>query len=156
ARHQRQIAPLLYRRALFAEAHDFRLYDLFTDDGSVNEDVIAYSNRRGPDGALVVYHNRYARTQGWIRVSCAYAEKGEAGDRHLAQVTLGEALGASAGATTFLVCRDAVSGLHYVHRSRAVAEHGLRFVLEAYACQVLVDWREVVDSEVSPWTALAD
>jgi hypothetical protein len=37
-----------------------------------------------------------------------------------------------------------------------VAEHGLRFVLEAYACQVLVDWREVVDSEVSPWTALAD
>src|SRR5208337_410616 len=31
ARHEREIAPLLRRRALFAEARDFLLYDFFTD-----------------------------------------------------------------------------------------------------------------------------
>ena len=46
ARHEREIAPLLHRRELFAESHDFRLYDFFTDEGWVNEDVFAYSNRQ--------------------------------------------------------------------------------------------------------------
>src|SRR5262245_27112962 len=39
ARHEREITPLLERRALFAEAREFLLYDFFTDDGHVNEDV---------------------------------------------------------------------------------------------------------------------
>jgi glycosidase len=156
ARHQRQIAPLLHRRALFADAHDFRLYDLFTDEGWVNEDVIAYSNRRGSERGLVVYHNRDARTQGWIRASAAYAEKTGAGDRHLVQATLGDALGASAEAMGCLVCRDAVTSLQYLHRSRTVAQRGLRFVLEAYACHVFLDWHGVGDDETHPWTVLAD
>ena len=156
ARHERQIAPLLHRRALFAEAHDFRLYDFVIDDGWVNEDVFAYSNRCGGERGLVVYHNRYARTQGAIRASCAYAEKTGTGDRKLVQHTLGEALGASAEGATCLVCRDAVTGLQHLHRSSVVAVHGLRFALEAYACHVFLDWREVADDERHPWTVLAD
>ncbi len=156
ARHERQIAPLLHRRELFAEAHAFRLYDFFTDDGRVDEDVFAYSNRRGGERALVVYHNRYARAQGWIRTSCAYAEKSGTGDRRLVQATLGEALGAARDAATFLVCRDAVTGLEYLHRSGALAEAGLRLALEAYTCHVFLDWREVVDDGARPWTILAD
>src|SRR5262249_24116172 len=73
ARHERQIAPLLHCRELFAQSYDFRLYDFFTDDGWVNEDVFAYSNRRGGERELVVYRNRYGRTRVWIRASCAYA-----------------------------------------------------------------------------------
>jgi glycosidase len=155
-RHQRQIAPLLYRRPLFAEARDFRLYDFFTDEGWANEHVIAYSNRRGDERALVVYHNRYARTEGWIRTSCAYAEKTGAGEHRLAQATLGDALGASSETATCLACRDTVTGLQHLHRSPAVAEKGLHFVLEAYECHVFLDWREVVDDEAHPWTVLAD
>jgi hypothetical protein len=63
ARHERQIVPLLHRRELFAQSHDFRLYDFFTDDGWVNEDVFAYSNRHRCERALVIYHNRYARAE---------------------------------------------------------------------------------------------
>jgi hypothetical protein len=155
-RHQRQIAPLLYRRALFAEARDFRLYDFFTDDGRVNEDVIAYSNQHGDERALVVYHNRYASTQGWIRTSSAYAENTGAGDRLRQQSTLAQALGAADSASTAWLCRDAVSGLHHVHRSRRVAEEGLRFGLDAYTCHVFVDWREVSDDETHRWTTLAE
>ena len=75
ARHEREISPLLHRRALFADVKEFLLYDFYTDDGRVNEDVFAYSNRLGEQRTLVVYNNRYADTRGWIRVSCAYAEK---------------------------------------------------------------------------------
>jgi hypothetical protein len=38
-RHQREIFPLLHRRHIFAEVSDFVLYDFWTSDGSVNEDV---------------------------------------------------------------------------------------------------------------------
>ncbi|HET7340693.1 MAG TPA: alpha-amylase family glycosyl hydrolase, partial [Methylomirabilota bacterium] len=154
AEHGRRIAPLLHRRELFAEAHTFRLYDFFTDEGWVNEDVFAYSNAHDGARALVVYHNRYAQTRGWLRMSCAWAEKGA--DRRLVQATLGEALGASTDSARFLVCRDSVTGLEHLHRSRTLAESGLRLELEAYTCHVFLDWREVVDDGVHPWGALAE
>jgi glycosidase len=156
ARHERQIAPLLRRRELFAQSHDFRLYDFFTDAGWVNEDVFAYSNRRGGERALIVYHNRYAQTRGWIRRSSAYADKPGDGGRRLVQQTLGEALGLSRDAGRFLICRDTVTGLEYLHRSCALADAGLRLELEAYACHVFLDWREVVADGAQPWDTLTD
>jgi glycosidase len=143
ARHEREIAPLLHRRALFAEARDFRLYDFFTDEGWVNEDVFAYSNRHGAERALVVYHNRYAHTRGALRMSCAYAEKTDDGGRHLAQQALGDALGLSGDERTSVAFRDAFTGLEYLHPSRALVEKGLRLELEAYQSHVFLDWREV-------------
>src|SRR5205823_14501249 len=44
-RHEREIFPLLAKRDLFAEAGSFLLYDFFTESGTVDEDVFAYSNR---------------------------------------------------------------------------------------------------------------
>jgi len=44
ARHEWQIFPLLRRRYLFADMENFLLYDVFSTDGYVNEDVFAYSN----------------------------------------------------------------------------------------------------------------
>ena len=40
-RHEREIFPLLRRRHLFAEVENFLLYDFFTPEGNVNEDVFA-------------------------------------------------------------------------------------------------------------------
>ena len=156
ARHERQIVPLLHRRELFAQSHDFRLYDFFTDDGWVNEDVFAYSNRHRGERALVIYHNRYAQTRGWIRASCAYAEKSGAGGRRLVQQTLGEALHLSHETARFVIFRDAVTGLEYVHPSRALAVDGLRLELEAYTCRVFLDWREVVADDTRPWDTVAE
>jgi glycosidase len=155
AEHERRIAPLLHRRELFAEADAFRLYDLYTEEGWVNEDVFAYSNEHHGARALVVYHNRYARAEGWLRASCAWADK-RAPDRRLVQASVGDALGASHDPAAFLVCRDVVTGLEHLHRSRALAESGLRLALEAYTCHVFVDWRHVVDDGVRPWGVLAD
>ena len=68
-RHEREIVPLLHRRGDFAEARDFLLYDVAADGGGVDEHVFAYSNGSGPSRSLVVYHNRYGETAGWIRDS---------------------------------------------------------------------------------------
>src|SRR3989442_10793408 len=73
ARHEREIFPLLHRRPLFAHADDFLLYDFFDAGGQVNEDVFAFSNRREGDRVLVLYHNRFAETSGWVRMSTAAA-----------------------------------------------------------------------------------
>ena len=75
-RHEREIVPLLHRRGDFAEARDFLLYDFASDGGGVDEHVFAYSNGTGPSRSLVVYHNRYAETSGWIRDSAGVRAQG--------------------------------------------------------------------------------
>ena len=42
--HEWKIFPLLHRRHLFADVEQFLLYDFFTANGSVDENVFAYSN----------------------------------------------------------------------------------------------------------------
>ncbi|HEX6986724.1 MAG TPA: hypothetical protein VF170_15190, partial [Planctomycetaceae bacterium] len=75
AHFEEQIVPLLRDRRRFASSADFRLFDVVADDGSILEDVFAYSNGRGADRSLIVYHNRFAETAGWIRESVPYAVK---------------------------------------------------------------------------------
>jgi hypothetical protein len=164
-RHQREIFPLLHRRYLFAEVQDFLLYDFFTPEGSVNEDVFAYSNRSGGDRALVVYHNRFATARGWIKTSVAYSTRtGDDGDgstglttgRVLVQKSLGEGLGLSDQQDHFYIFRDHLTGREYLRSGRDLCENGLYVELEAYKCHVFLDWREVQDNEWHQYAHLAD
>ncbi len=80
-RHEREIAPLLHQRSLFAESHNFLLYDFYHQDGTVDENVFAYSNRRGGERGLFLYNNRYGTARGTIHQSAAYADKGSGQQR---------------------------------------------------------------------------
>jgi len=155
ARHEREITPLLHRRAVFAEVENFLLYDFYTDGGSVNENVFAYSNRVGDQRALVVYNNKYDSTSGWIRLSCSYAEKQPDGGRNLRQKSLGESFGVSTDPSAYVAFRDAFTGLEYLHRAGDLAEKGIRLELGGYKTFVLLDWRELRDG-VRPWGRLCD
>ena len=155
ARHEREISPLLHRRYLFAEVSDFLLYDFFTDQGHVNEDVFAYSNRGRGERALVVFNNRYSTTSGWVRLSCAYAEKTAHG-KQMRQRTLGESFALTDDNSTFAACRDAFTGLEYLHRARDIAERGMNLELHAYQTQVFLDWRDLHEDATHPWGDLCD
>jgi glycosidase len=156
-RHEREVFPLLHRRYLFAEVEDFLLYDFFTPEGYVNEDVFAYSNQAGDERALVVYHNKFATARGWIKSSVAYLTKaGGNGDRTLAQRSLGEGLGLRDDGHYFYVFRDHISGLEYIRNGRELVQNGLYVELDAYKCQVFLDWREVQDNEWHQYAHLAD
>ena len=90
-RHEREIFPLLHRRAWFAEARDFLLYDLVTaDGGGVDEDVLAYSNGVGRERSLVMYHAPFASTSGTIRESASYASKAADGTKRQVRRSLAE------------------------------------------------------------------
>ncbi|MGA3069995.1 MAG: alpha-amylase family glycosyl hydrolase [Terracidiphilus sp.] len=152
-RHEREIAPLLHRRWLFAESSNFLLYDFFEAAGSVDENVFAYSNRKGGERALVVYNNRYATARGTIDLSAAYADKG-AGE--LRQQRLREGLGLTGDSAFVLAFRDSLTGLEYLRRASDLAERGLTLDLHAYQCHVFIDWRELRSTWEQPWDRLCD
>jgi len=152
-RHEREIAPLLHRRSLFAESSNFLLYDFFRDNGSVDENVFAYSNRNGGERALVVYNNRYGASHGTIDFSAAYADK-NAGQ--LRQQRLKEGLGLSGDAAAILAWRDSLTGLEYLRRANDLSERGLTLDLHAYQCHVFLNWRELRVTAEQPWDRLCD
>jgi glycosidase len=142
ARHEWQIFPLLRKRYLFADVENFLLYDVFTPEGSVNEDVFAFSNAHGHEHGLVVYHNKFAETRGWVRTSVAFMDKGMG---VLVQKSLGEGLGLRGDG--YLIFRDVSSGLEYIRPSGEIIARGLYVELHAYQCQAFVDFREVADPD---------
>jgi hypothetical protein len=147
-RHEREIFPVLKRRHLFADVTHFLLYDFFTPEGDVNENVFAYSNRAGDERALVVYNNRYESTKGWVRTSVAYSVKSKDSDeRTLTQKNLGEGLGLNPEGSHFCIFRDHIAGLEYIRNSRDLCERGLFVELEAFKYQVFVDFHEVQDNQ---------
>ena len=153
ARHDREIAPLLKKRWLFAESADFLLYDFFEPSGSVDENVFAYSNRSGGERALVIYNNRYRNTQGTIDYSAAYADKGAG---QLRQRRLSDGLGLSGDYGVVLAWRDSLTNLEYLRRAGHVLDRGLTLDLHGYQSHVFLDWRELRPSTEEPWDRLCD
>jgi glycosidase len=152
-RHDREIAPLLHQRALFAESSNFLLYDFFNDNGTVDENVFAYSNRRGDQRGLVLYNNRYSTAKGTVDWSAAYADKHSG---QLRQQRLKDGLGLSADPAVILRYRDSLTGLEYLRRAANTANQGLTIELHAYQCHVFLDWREMRATAEKPWDRLCD
>jgi hypothetical protein len=153
-RHEREIFPLLRRRHLFAEVEHFRLFDLYTHQGTVNEDVFAFTNRAGRERVLVLYNNRYAEARGWLRRSAAFKAGPGAAGEGLAQEELGQALGLPAEAGVYCRFREMMSGLEYLRAARDLHEQGLYVELGAYRFQVFLDFREVREAEGAPYAEL--
>jgi hypothetical protein len=140
--HEWKIFPLLHRRNLFAGSEHFLLYDFFTGEGHVNEDVFAYSNRHMDERALVIYHNKFAETGGWIKTSAAYVDKGS-GD--LRQKSLAEGL--DLPFEGYVIFKDYVTQLEYIRSCEEIWAKGLFVQLGAYQHHAFLDWRIVETGE---------
>ncbi|MDR2629373.1 MAG: alpha-amylase [Spirochaetaceae bacterium] len=141
-RHEREIFPLMKKRAVFSGSAAFRLYDLFTPDGGVNENVFAYSNRDWDDRSLVLYNNSYYAVSGWIRRSSpAIPQEGGS----FRQDTLSEALSLHDDGRYFTLFREQRAGLWYIRSSKEISERGLFVSLNGYEAQVFLDIHEVTD-----------
>jgi glycosidase len=151
-RHDREIAPLLKRRWVFAESTHFLLYDFFENSGHVDENIFAYSNRSGGERALVVYNNRYGSSHGTLRMSAAYADKGSG---QLRQRSIWEGLGLQ-DRGAIVACRDSLTGLEYLRRAHDIADRGVTLSLHAYQCHVFLDWREMYSTADKHWDRLCD
>lgn len=152
ARHEREIVPILRRRALFAEVENFRLFDLDAVAGHVAQDVMVFSNRQGEKRALVIFHNHFGTTRGWIRSSVPYRDKSTG---ELVRETLASALAVPAGENVFCIYRDHLSGLEFLRAGTELEKRGLFVALGAYEHRVLYDFRHVHD-ETGEYRRLAE
>jgi hypothetical protein len=153
ARHQREIAPLLHNRQLFAESANFVLYDLWTGDGRVDENVYAYSNRLNDQRGVIVYNNSYASTRGTLHLSAASMDKATGS---LRQKSLVEGLGLPTDDSVILAYRNAASGLEYLRRVTDISREGLTLDLRGYQYVVLLNWRELRSTAEQPWDQLCN
>src|SRR6185437_12797679 len=152
ARHQREIAPLLKKRYIFAGSSNFTLYDFWNGFGHVDENVFAYSNRFHDERSLVLYNNKYDSTSGTIHISAAYMDKGSG---NLRQRSLSEGLSLPMSGSAVIAYRDN-HGLEYLRRASDIHWHGMSFDLHGFQCAVLLDWRELWPNADWPWDRLCD
>ena len=151
-RHQREIAPLLAERYIFAGSSEFTLYDFWNGYGHVDENVFAYSNRYGDERSLVLYNNKYDGTRGTIHISAAFMDKGRG---VLRQRSLSDGLGLPTGESIVIAYRD-TNGLEYLRRATDLHWNGLTFDLRGFQCVVLLDWRALQPNAEWPWDWLSD
>ncbi|MBI5945632.1 MAG: alpha-amylase [Chloroflexi bacterium] len=146
--HEWRIFPLLHRRYLFADVEQFLLFDFYTPNGGVDEEVFAYSNRFNDERGLVVYHNKFADTKGWIKTSAAYIDKssGKTARRNLAE-------GLGLPRVGHAIFKDYVTQLEYIRSCKEIWDNGMYIELGAYQCHAFMDWRFVGDIE---WKTISD
>jgi hypothetical protein len=158
ARHQREIAPLLKSRQLFAGSSDFFLYDFWVENGTVDENVFAYSNlsyagQFGPERAIVFFNNRYGGTRGTIHIS---AESMDKANGTLRSKRLNDALHLPSSHDIIMAYKDVATGLEYLRRAQDIDHHGLTLELRAYQYVVLQNWRALHSTATHPWDRLCD
>ena len=149
-RHYHEIFPIMKKRPLFAEVCNFFLYDVYSPEGIVNENIFAYSNRLGIETALVVFNNCFEQATGWIKMSVGYRQHGE-----IRQSSLSEGLNLSNQHNTFVVFKDHTSGLEFIRSCQEIADRGLLVAVDGYKYNVFLDFREVHPSKLRPYYQLA-
>ncbi|MFN8476118.1 MAG: alpha-amylase family glycosyl hydrolase [Anaerolineae bacterium] len=155
ARHEREIFPLIHKRYLFADVENFLLYDFIRPDGNVDENVFAYSNRFGDEKGLVIYHNKYSDTRGWINVAVPYPVKTGVGDeRIIVTKTLADGLQLTNAADRFVIFRDHSGELEYIRRNQDIIQKGLYLELGGYRYHTFLDFREVQDDVTGRYSQL--
>ena len=150
ALHEARLFPLLRRRAQFAPAATFRLFDVTAGDGRVLGDVFAYTNRAGGERSLVLFHNRWGEAEGTIARSVPFAAGVGGAPR---TEGLAEALDLATDGDAWYAARDLVEGRDHLFHGPALARGGYPVRLGAFGCRVLLDWRALPADR--PWADLA-
>jgi len=146
-RHEREVFPLMRRRALFSGAENFAVFDLITGDGLVDENVYAYTNRNGDQRALILFNNAYQNTAGRIHTSSAINVAADDADPYLVRRSLAEALALNTSSGVYYTFRDFVSGLEYLRAGEELARDGFWAELNGYQYQTFLDWHELHDDD---------
>ncbi len=151
--HKHDIFPLMKKRYLFSGIENFCFFDVW-NEGVVNENVFAYSNRYGDERAIVFYNNKYEPAAGWIKESCRFAVKDADGNIHQETRNLADGLGLSTEPDTFLIFQEQHSGLWFIREVAELREHGMFTMLNGFQYQVLWNMTEVRDDATGKWRTL--
>jgi glycosidase len=140
--HDWRIFPLLHRRHLFADVENFLLFDLQKPYSGLDENVFAYSNRQNEERGLVIYHNKYSDTKGWLKTSAPVLDKASG---KLIRRSLADGLGLPRKG--HVIFKDYASQLEYIRSCGEIWDKGMYVELSAYQCHAFMDFRFVGDKE---------
>jgi glycosidase len=143
-RHEREIFPLTQKRYVFSEVDHFNIFDFITENGQVNENVFAYTNRSGKERALVLFNNKYEATTGRIFNSAPRLSK-QGTEKVVVTINLGEALSVNPDEKFYYVFREHISGLEFLRSGREIYQNGFSWGLQGFEYRVFMDFREVFD-----------
>ncbi len=135
-RHQREIFPLLRKRALFSGADYFQLYDFVSEYG-VEEDVFAYSNRLAERNVLMICNNSPHQISGRVG---APAPRSDAKQQAVAEACNIEQQ------ADFVLLTDLVSGRQHLQPTAAMSGGGA-FALQPYCHHVFSDFTSLSDQD---------
>jgi glycosidase len=142
--HEKEIFPLTKKRYLFSQVDHFELYDFIDQHGNCNENVFAFTNRSGNEVSLIIYNNSYSEAHGKIKYSCerAFGEEGKTSTK-----TIDTALAINSGYNHFYIFKDYVPQLEFIISGSEISSEGFSFHLMGYQRKVLLDFREVYDTD---------
>ncbi|MCJ7694393.1 MAG: alpha-amylase family glycosyl hydrolase [Anaerolineaceae bacterium] len=154
-RHEREIFPILHDRYLFADVEKFLFFDFFTPGGWVDENVFAYTNGSGSKRALVVFHNKFSSTTGWIKISTDFLLKSPSGDDNkIIHSDLYSGLNLKGFDNAYVIFRDQRTNLEHIRSCKDIKENGIYIELEAYDFHVFLNFREVQDEPLGQYYRL--
>lgn len=142
-RHQREIFPLMQKRHLFSQVEYFELYDFIAPNGDINENLFAYSNRSGNEVALVLFNNSYTEAFGSIRHSSDKVQR----NNSLSKTNISSALGLNNSHPYFYSYKDHITNKYFLISGEQAGFDGLSFHLSGYQTKVLLEFRELFDSD---------
>ncbi|HHN47629.1 MAG TPA: alpha-amylase, partial [Bacteroidales bacterium] len=143
-RHEREIFPLTKKRYIFSEVDHFNIFDFINEQGFVNENVFAFTNRAGNERALVLYNNKYEAASGRIQYAAPKLTK-KGADKVALSVNLGEALTLNPGDRFYYIFREHISGLEFLRSGSELHRDGFSWSLNGFEYRVFMDFREVYD-----------
>ena len=152
-RHRHQISPLLHRRWIFSEVENFLMFDFYSTDQGINEDVYVFTNFNNGQSSLVIYNNKYADTVGWINQSATKIRNSANVESDLRNMNLGQALHLGHD-MDFVIFRDVASNLQYIRSISDLSKTGLFLNLHAYQTHVFLDFNQIKDDDNHTYTRL--
>lgn len=145
--HYHRIFPLMKKRYLFSKSENFRLFDLYRENGEIDSNTFIFTNRYQNEAALVAYNNAYTSINGWIRNSAPFALKEPDGRKSSREFSLAESLGIDPGREQFTIFREQSSGLWYIRKNTILHQRGMFIQLDGYESQVYLDFYQVSDTD---------
>lgn len=161
-RHKKEIFPLLHRRKQFAEVANFLLFDLFTPEGHVDNNVFAYTNNFAGQRSLFVFHNKYAPTRGWLHISTSYKlaqsptqDSTQDSTQGSTQGSLAEALGIDSSQGNFIILKQ-LNGLESLYETEKLITKGFYLELKAYEYRVYLSFEQIHDDSAQNYQQLCN
>lgn len=158
-RYDREIAPLLRARHLFAGVADFRWFDAKSDKKAARESAYAFSNAAGSARTLVIALNSDTAAEITIQhASPAVAPSSSLTDtsaHHLPASTIADRLGVAESAGDVVELRDAITNRSLLVSTASLVRSGLTVRLPAFGRVAFWGVAQHHSTPSEPWGDLA-